>query len=422
MSTPIFNVNVWDFGERPAAWRDARLGGTANIDPDFWIGTARFIERAGLEGLFLADSPSLNEDPQLRPHRFMEPLAIHATLASHTQRIGLIATVSSSFNDPIELAERAFFIDAFTGGRFGVNVVTTVSPVAARLFGQAQQWPREQRYARAQEFTQVYTAYWAARRAGQAFAFDGQHFQVRQAALPPLDIPARPVILQAGGSGEGFALAARFADAVFSAEMQKDAAIRNRAAIRQEALAQGRLPPKILPGLSVALGSTREEARQRFDHYEQLGPPNFLLRHLNRLLGLQLRPDDLDRPAQAVFDAAEVTREDAGGSVGFRKSVYALAASQGLSLRQLLYHFGGYGHQIVFGAPEEVADLIEDWFRSGACDGFNLIPDVFPSGLERFVHHVLPLLERRGLFRHPGDDGGTALFGRARAESASAWP
>lgn len=415
MSRPIFNVNVWDFGERPAAWRSPGLGGTANIEAEFWIETARLIERSGFEALFLADSPSLNEDPQIRPHRFLEPLTILSSLAEHTSRIGLIATVSSTFNDPVELAERALFIDGFTRGRFGVNVVTTTSPVAARLFGHVEHPERQQRYDRAFEFAEVYVGYWQARRRGAPFSFDGRFFRYDVGEQPPLEVPARPVLLQAGGSAAGQRLAATHADAVFAAEMHKEAAIRNRKAIRALAASHGRVPPAILPGLSVCVGSTREEARRRFDHFEQLGPPGFLLRHLSRALGIEIGPEYLDLKAKVLFDRFDIANEAASGSVGFRKSVYAFAVGEDLTVRQLLYHFGGYGHQIVFGTPEEVADLIEDWFRSGAADGFNLIPDVFPSGLERFAAHVLPILKKRNLFLHPEEaEGDASLFGRSR--------
>lgn len=401
MSHATFNVNVWDFGERPAAWRSPRLGGTANIEADFWIDTARLIERNGFNALFLADSPSLNEDPQLRPHRFLEPLTILARIAEETSRIGLIATVSSTFNDPVELAERALLIDEVTQGRFGANIVTTTSPIAARLFGLSEHPERKTRYERALEFVEAYRGYWQARSTGQPFVFGGRFFQYDIGAQPPAAVSEEPFLLQAGGSGEGRTLAALHANAVFAAEMQKQAAIDNRSAIRSLSESAGRTPPRYLPGLSVCVGSTKEEARRRFEYFEQLGPPGFLLRHLSRALGIDIDVDELDTKAKAIFDRFDITSHTAQGSLGFRRSVYSHAVTHDLTIRELLLDFGGYGHQIVFGTPEEVADLIEDWLRSGACDGFNLIPDVFPSGLERFADHVLPILTKRNLFVHP---------------------
>ncbi|MFG1478709.1 LLM class flavin-dependent oxidoreductase [Xanthobacter sp. V4C-4] len=418
MPHPVFNVNVWDFGANPAAWRSSRLGARANLDPAYWREIAGLLERGGFQALFLADSPSLNEEPQIRPTRFLEPCTIQAALAGSTSRLGLIATMSSTFNDPVDLAEQALLLDAVSGGRFGVNMVTTTSPIAARLFGHAGHPDRAVRYARAFEFVQVFRDYWTARRRGEGFCFKGRFFRYDIADGPPLDVPAEPFLLQAGGSAEGAGLAGRFAHAVFAAEMQKEAAIANRKAVRDAAAACGRPPPRYLPGLTACLGSTREEARRNFEAFQHLGAPDFLLRHLNKLLDLSIGAEDLDTRAVAYFDRFDVTAPTSGGSMGFRKSVYAFAAEGDLSLRQLLQHFGAFGHQIVFGTPQDVADLIEDWYRAGACDGFNIIPDVFPSGLERFIDHVLPLLTRRGLFRHP-DDGGVSLFGRGRYESAA---
>lgn len=419
MSFPVFNVNVWDFGANPAAWRAQRLHPRAHIDPQYWRDTAAFLERSGFHALFLADSPSLNEEPQTRPIRCLEPCTIQAALVGSTSHLGLIATLSSTFNDPVDLADQALLLEQASGGRLGVNMVTTTSPIAAGLFGHAEHPDRAARYTRAGEFITVFQAYWQARRAGVPFRFSGRFFRYDIAAQAALPVPAAPFLLQAGGSAEGLDLAGRFADAVFAAEMHKDAAIRNRRVIHEVAHRGGRAPPVYLPGLTVCLGSTQEEARRHFDAYQLLGAPHFLLRHLNKLLDLELGPDDLDVKAVDYFERFNLIGATAGGSMGFRKSLHAFAAEGDLTIAQLLHHFGAFGHQIAFGTPEEIANLIEDWLRAGACDGFNIIPDVFPTGLEHFVDHVVPLLKRRGLFRAP-DDGGRQVFGDARLAPAPA--
>ena len=394
---PILNVNVWDYGERPAAWRDPRLGADSVLTLDFWRAVARTAEGGGLDGLFLADSPSLNEDPQQRPHRFLEPTAIVSHLIGHTERLKFISTISTSFNDPIEVSERYIALDLASNGRVGINVVTTTSPKAARDFGLKHLPKRDDRYRRADEFLRVYNGYWHARRKGDAYLYESTFFRGHTVRRPSLNILENPIIVQAGGSNRGQALAVKHADAVFSAEMTLENAVANRKTIIAASRAVGREAPVILPGLSVVIGSTREEAKRRFAYFEDLGPPGYLITHLNRLLGINLGVGDLDKEFVTIVDQDVLLANNTDGSIGFRRSVYSFAQSGKLTLRELLMNFGGFGHQIKIGTPEDIADAIEKWWTHGACDGFNIIPDVLPSGLERFVDYVVPILKRRNL-------------------------
>jgi len=397
----ILGVNTLVLGYLPAAWQwESRLHATSAIDPAYWQQIAATAERATLDAFFLADGPALGDPSYDANTTKLEPTINWAYLAAATSHLGLIATASSTFNDPFELAERLLSLDHVSGGRAGWNLVTTRHGAAAGNFGLAGLPERGDRYARAVEFVDLVTALWE----GRDVHHDGEHFALHGRLRVPPSPQGRPVILQAGGSAKGRWIAGTRADGVFSAELTKDGAVAHYAEVKRIAAEAGRNPDavKILPGVLLSLGSTEEEARRRSDALHDLGPSSYSAQWLSGALGIDASTLEADAPfpnevlEQALDPAFE------GGSIGFRQSIVAQIRSTNPTVREYLKQtrYLGSGHHGFAGTPEQFVDHVEDWFRSGAIDGFNLQPDVLIDGLEVIADEVVPLLRKRGLFRH----------------------
>lgn len=396
------NVNVLNLGIHTASWRRSTEAPTAFTDPGYYVRMAEIAERGTLDALFLADGPALRDHPALRPSQALEPSVILAAIAAETEHLGLIGTLSSTFNDPVELAHRLLSLDHLSGGRLGWNVVTTYSEAAGGNFGLADLPDRQTRYRRAAEFVDVVLALWRDAAAGGAgVEHRGEFFGVT-GSLPQGPSPQRhPLLVQAGGSPQGRDLAGRVADAVFSAELDLDAGIEHYRYVKDVAAAhgRGRDAVRILPGLITTIGSSRAEAQRRYDEQNELLPAGHDVERLSQTLGADLSGLPLDEPIPPRLLGAVPNPSKFVGSLGFRESVVRLVTGRGLTLRETLREFSGSGHRVIVGSPADVADTIERWFRAGAADGFNLMPDVFPDGLEVFVDEVVPILRSRGLFR-----------------------
>ncbi|MCJ2135317.1 LLM class flavin-dependent oxidoreductase [Methylobacterium sp. J-026] len=431
------NVNLLHSGVYPSAWRLPDSRPDAFIDIDHVVRVARVAERGKLDAIFLADTPAINDRIDYRPFNALEPTVVLASVAAVTRHIGLIATASTTYNEPYNLARRFATLDLVSRGRAGWNVVTTADAAAGRNFGFAGAAEHGGRYARAREFTDVVHALWdsweddaflgdkASGRfvdPGKVHAVDhrGAYYSVAGPLTVPRGPQGRPVTFQAGGSEDGRELAAATADAVFSLAQTIDDGVAYARDLRARAARYGRGPDAlvILPGLATVIGSTEAEARRRQDELWDLVPLDYSLARLAGTLRIDPARLDLDKPLPDPLPLPP----DANHTM-FLGTV-ALARRDGLTVRQLLRALGGgVGHRIVAGTPEAIADDIEAWFRAGAADGFNLMPDVLPDGLETFVDAVVPLLQRRGLFRR--DYAGATLrdhLGLARPPSRYAAP
>lgn len=382
------NVNILNAGVFGGSWRFPDTDPTASYTIEHYTSIAKKAEEAKLDAVFLADGPSLDPTIKHRTANNLEPTTVLARIAAQTERIGLIGTLSSSYNDPVELGRRLGDLDHISGGRFGWNVVTTAGPVAARNFGRTGEPEHALRYRRAAEFTERVVAGWADR---------------TELVSPQ----GRPVVVQAGGSSDGRRLASRVGEVIFSADQELDHARAFRAEIRGGAAAFGRRPEEIvvLPGLSTVVGGTEAEAKARRELLDEILPGAYARNRLAGQLGISLDglSDDEPIPAELLVDP-----DEAGGSQTFYRVVKAIIDTEKPTLGRLLKKLsGGGGHRIVVGTPEQIADDIELWFRAGAADGFNVLPDVLPSGFDDFADHVVPELRRRGLFRAEYD--GTTL-------------
>lgn len=281
----------------------------------------------------------------------------------------------------------------------GWNIVITYSESVADNFGLTELPDRDTRYRRASEFADVVQALWRSTGSGWVLEHRGEFFDLHGTFAAP----DYPLLVQAGGSPAGRELAGRRANAVFSAELSLQAGIEHYRHVKSVAVAGGRDPShiRILPGLITVIGSTEEEARRRDADARDATPEGFPLTKLATILGVE--PSSIDPDAPLPQHLLTVPPDPAyfSASLGFRESVVRLAEEEDLTARQLIEHLAdGGGHRKIVGTPEQVADTIEHWFRSGAADGFNLMPDRFPDGLVSFTDEVIPLLRRRGLFRY----------------------
>ena len=409
------NAFLMGVGHHEAAWRLTQTNPNANTDIEHFKQLARTAERGKLDSLFLADSPVLWNDLGRRPGGTLEPTVVLTALAGVTERVGLIATASTTYNEPYNLARRFASLDIVSGGRAGWNIVTTAGLDAARNFNLEELPAHAERYERAAEFVEVSQKLW------DSWSDDvgepdktrgvwgdqeriypprhvGKHFKVEGALNVPRPPQGYPLLVQAGSSDDGKELAARFAEAVFTAQQTledgqqfyRDLKARTRAAARDPETI------KILPGIVPVIGATEEEAKRLDAELESLIVPEYARIQLAKTL--KLDPKDLPLDQQLP---AQLPDEDAiEGAKSRYTLVVQLARREKLTVRQLIARLGGgRGHRTFTGTPEQVADAIESWWNQGAADGFNVMPPVLPSALDKFVDHVVPILQRRGLFR-----------------------
>ncbi|MFZ4285812.1 LLM class flavin-dependent oxidoreductase [Variovorax sp. HJSM1_2] len=409
------NVNILHAGFVPSAWRLPSSDPGAFVDAQHYIRVAQIAEAGKLDAVFLADNAAIVDQIHFRPITALEPTVLLAMVAAATTHIGLIGTASSSYNEPYNIARRFATLDHVSRGRAGWNVVTTADLPSARNFGRDAVPDHAQRYARADEFTSVVKALWNSWE-DDAFIGDkasgrfidpakvhpinhhGEHFSVHGPSTLPRSLQGYPVVVQAGGSADGRELAARHAEAVFSASQSFEESLAYGRGLKARAQALGRGPDavKVLAGLTTIIGATEAEALRRRDELVDLIPWDYSLTRLAGILGLT--PDQLKLDERLPDKLALPT--NGNGNHTFFNATLAVARRHNYTARQTIRALaGGGGHRVVVGTPEQIADDIALWFEGGAADGFNLMPDALPDGLQDFVDGVLPILRRRGLFR-----------------------
>lgn len=428
------NAFLMSSGHHEAAWRLPESDPFADFDVDHWVRLARIAEEGKLDSLFLADGPALWHPVEFRPAGVLEPLVLLSVLATATSHVGLIATASTTYNSPYNLARRFASLDHVSGGRAGWNIVTTSDRVAAQNFGLADRPDHADRYARAAEFLDVTLKLWdsweddaaVADKATGRFAradgihpieHEGEYYSVLGALNVPRSPQGHPVLVQAGSSPDGKAYAARYAEAVFTAQQTLGDAQDFYADLKRRTAEAGRDPDtiKILPGIVPVLGGTVAEAQAKAQELEELIVPEYGLRQLSEILEVPIEIFELDE--QLPRDIPDVDTLE--GMQSRASLIVSLARREHLTVRQLLGRLGGgRGHWTFVGTPEQVAEALQTWFEQGGADGFNVMGPVLPSGLEDFVDNVVPILQRRGLFRT--DYTGTTLrdhYGLARPEN-----
>jgi FMN-dependent oxidoreductase (nitrilotriacetate monooxygenase family) len=411
------NVFIPTTGHHEASWLHPKSQPDRITDISYYREIARIAESGRFDSLFLADQLAIGRSVRHIAQGKLEPLTLLAALAGATERIGLIATATTTYNEPYNLARQFASLDHISGGRAGWNIVTSWSAEAAGNFGRAERSQHESRYQRATEFVDVVGKLWDSweddarvydRSTGIYANTDrihqidhhGEHFDVRGPLDQPRSPQGYPLLVQAGSSESGRSFAARYAEAIFTAQQEFVDAKAFFDDVKGRARAFGRDPSgiKILPGLSPILGSTEAEARANEEALNELTLPAVGLKHLSqRFDGFDFTGFPLDeRISIDAFPVAETVQ----GAQSRAGVILEIVKREQPTLRQLLHRLaGGRGHKVLAGTPKAVADHIQFWFENGAADGFNIMPAIVPSGLSEFVDEVVPILRARGLFR-----------------------
>jgi FMN-dependent oxidoreductase (nitrilotriacetate monooxygenase family) len=369
-------------------------------------------ERAKFDFVFFADG--LNSFPGMHPSMVLrlEPLTLLGALTMSTTHIGLAATASTTYTEPYNLARMLASIDHLSGGRVAWNVVTGAFAEAASNFSAAKHPPHEERYAIAEEFVEVAKGLWDSweeeslvmdKASGRFVDADKMHmldhkgkfYQVKG----PLNITrppqGYPVLMQAGASDTGTNFAASIADVVFVVQQNKDTAIAYAKRLRDLARQHGRNPAhlKIMPGICPIVGSTEAEAKAKLAEIGALTDPVYAMKVLSERMGQDLSSYPLDGPVPELPPSTIMQ--------GHAITLAETARRRKMTLRELRDLVGmSMGHKLMSGTPEQIADEMEEWFKDGAADGFNLLPPWFPGSFDVFAEHVVPVLQKRGLFRN----------------------
>jgi FMN-dependent oxidoreductase (nitrilotriacetate monooxygenase family) len=417
------NLNAYlrNPGYHESAWMVQDADPSTVLEIGSLIKLAQIAERGIIDSIFLPDSPGTAEfRTQYLPGMWFDPVQQLSAVATATEQVGLVATVSTTYSFPWDVARRMATLDFISHGRAGWNIVTTVEPAAAGNFGDRPHPPAADRYERAEEFVEVVLAIWdgweddafVGSKADGTWAdpaklhpphHRGKHFDVSGYLPFPRSPQGHPLLAQAGSSAAGVALAAKYADAVFTPQNAIPSGARFREDLRAQAAANGRDPDhiRVLPGLSFLLASTEAEARAKHDELEEAASTEFRWRNLANLAGLDFTAIDPDGPfPPELLDNAPKT--------SFGAAIYRLAKAEPTSFRNVAMKLSALPGGLDYtGTPEGMADLVTQWFAAGACDGFTLMPSILPSELETFVDHVVPILQQRGVARR--DYLGTTL-------------
>jgi FMN-dependent oxidoreductase (nitrilotriacetate monooxygenase family) len=393
-------------------WKDPRIAKNASVDINYYIAQAQEAERGLFDAFFIVDSQFINAG--YPPHYLsrLEPLTLLSAVATHTHNIGLVATMSSTYNSPFNLARRLLSLDHISGGRAGWNVVTSFDSQVSKNFGLDEHLDYATRYARAEEFVEVARGLWDSYEedafpadvergvfldAEKLHALDhvGEHFKVAGPLNLSRSPQGEPVIFQSGMSEDGRNLAARVAEGLFSHAPSLEAARDYYADIGQRATAQGRNPDHVvsIPNASPVVAATDAEAQSRArEIYEEDNDFDRKLGFMGRTFGAyDFSQHDLDEPFPDLSD-----RVERSGRRGLE--LIQLAQKNGWSIRQTVEAVSAYKQGPFVGSPKTVADEIQRWFEGRASDGFNLAFRL-PEDLTYFVDTVVPILQERGLYR-----------------------
>jgi FMN-dependent oxidoreductase (nitrilotriacetate monooxygenase family) len=397
------------------AWRYPGAFPDANFNLAHMVRFVQTLERAKFDSFFMADHMAVLNMPLealKRSHTVtsFEPFTLLSALAMVTERIGLVATGSTTFDAPYHIARRFASLDHISGGRAGWNIVTTSNPDAALNFGLDEHMEHGERYARAREFYDVVTGLWDSwaddaftRDAENGIYFDpaklhvldheGKYLSVRGPLNIARPVQGWPVIVQAGASDSGRQLAAETAEAVFTAQSNLTAGREFYADVkgRMEKLGRTRESLKILPACFVVVGDSVEEAHEKRARLDGLVHYANAIGSLSIALGHDASKFDPDGPLPDI--------PESNASKSGRERAIALARRENLTVRQLAQRLGGYSGLAIVGTPQSIADEMQEWLESDACDGFTIMFPYLPGGLDDFCARVVPELQRRGLFR-----------------------
>jgi FMN-dependent oxidoreductase (nitrilotriacetate monooxygenase family) len=410
---------LYPAGHHIAAWRHPDAQADAGVNFRHYVRLAQAAEAAKFDLVFLADGVGTRGDNldflSRTAHSYIaqfEPITLLSALAAVTERIGLVGTASTSFNEPYHIARKFASLDHISGGRAGWNLVTSSNEHEAKNFNRDRHFDHAERYERATEFAEVVNRLWDSweddaflRDKEQGRFFDpakrhvldhkGRFFQVKGPLNVARSPQGQPVVVQAGSSEAGRALAARTAEVIFTAQQTLQDAIDFYADVKGRLEQHGRHPDdlKIMPGVMPIVGRSESEAREKFEHLQSLIDPAVGLALVSGLTGgFDLSAYPLDGPIPEL--------PETNASKSRQLLTLELARRENLTIRQLYLRVAGArGHWQVVGSPVQIADQLEERFVNYGADGYNIMPAVLPGSLTDFIELVLPELRRRGLFR-----------------------
>lgn len=402
-------------GYHSASWRLPDSRHAAGTDPTHFAELASLAEAGGFDAVFFADSMALWSDVRERPAGSIEPSVLATSAINATQHIGVILTMSTTFNEPYNVARRLASLDHLSNGRIGWNIVTSATREAAGNFGLDEIPDHDERYKRGSEFVDVCIklweswetdavvgdreGWWADPSKIEAIDHQGTFFKVRG----PLDVPRSPqgvpLLVQAGSSAEGINLASKFADFVFTVQATRDQAEQFRS--RMHHLSEKHHPgryPRVLPGLIPVVRDTDDQAQAYLAQLDELVDLTDGLRQLEK--SLDMRPGTLRLDEPFDFNLPEAT--EVSGNQTYYQVIKEMDGSEGVLVRDVVRRMStSRGHRLVVGSPQTVAGSMRDWVDRGAADGYIVMPAVLPDDFARFVDQVVPLLRESG---HLGDE------------------
>ncbi|WP_223829847.1 LLM class flavin-dependent oxidoreductase [Paenibacillus arenilitoris] len=408
------NLFAHGTGHHEAAWRLPEADPRQTLDIDYYRHLARVAERGLMDSLFVSDAyfGRINK---------LEATTLLAALSAATERIGLIATVGTTYCEPYHLARQAATLDHISGGRAGWNIVTGSADASSLNFGKAEHPEHSRRYRIAEEFVDAVKRLWDggidpalsggaqpvdgpsglrpdSGIVGEA-GFEGEYYSVKGPFNLPRPPQGYPVLVQAGSSESGRAMGARVAEVVFTAQQTFDAAREFYADLKSRLPAYGRLPEQlvIMPGLCPIVADTEAEARELEAELNEHVNMQDALKRLSSRFEADLSEYPLDGPVP-------LHKAKLPGEINALRSrqqlLLDMIEEESLTIRQFVRRFAnGRGHFAFTGTAVRLADEMEKWFLRGAADGFNIMPQSFPGGLEAFVDKVIPELQNRKLFR-----------------------
>jgi alkanesulfonate monooxygenase len=409
-------LNLVAAGAHGGGWRMPGAKADAALDIRFWKQMAREAEAARFHFMFWADGiavrSSAKDEEQLSYDSridVFEPLTLLAALSAVTERMGFIATASTTYNEPYNMARKLASLDHITEGRLGWNVVTSWSEAEALNFGRDKHMEHASRYRRAEEYVDLVFDLWDSweddafirdKASGQYFDpaklhtphHRGEHFTVRGPLNVARPIQGYPVIAQAGSSGPGQDLAARTAEVIYTMQKNREEAVAFYASVKGRFTRFGRSPDEalVMPGMMPIIGRSMQEARDLFDQLQELIHPQLGLASIAGSFG-DLSGYPVDGPLPPILAENNAVKSA-------HERLASMLQGRSMTIRQLYQLHAASGHHLVVGTPESIADEMEDWFTSRGCDGFNILPPFYPQPVRDVFHLLIPELQRRGLF------------------------
>ncbi|MBP2002500.1 FMN-dependent oxidoreductase (nitrilotriacetate monooxygenase family) [Paenibacillus shirakamiensis] len=423
---------IYYAGHHHAGWRHPDSGVEELFEFEMYQKLAQIAERGKFDMIFFADLLHVQNVDQAAVG-MLDPMTLLSALSAVTSRIGLTATVSTTYNEPYNVARKFATLDLISKGRAGWNIVTSQLDIEAHNFGRDKHPEHALRYQMAEEFVELTTRLWDSwledalvlnRKTGQ-FAdsakvvpvdFKGQWFSSKGPLTVPRPPQGYPVLIQAGSSPQGQSFASRYGEVIFTAQQTLESAKAFYSGLNAKLVESGRKPGslKIMPGISPILGATVEEAQAKERQLLDLIPVEAAVGILSHFLSFDLSSYDPNGPLPDIPDPVEKSN----GMKSRVQLIMDTARTQNVSILELgRKMLGARGHLQFVGTPEQLADLMQLWFNEYACDGFNVMAPVLPGDFELFTDEVVPLLQERGIFRK--EYTGTTLrehLGLARPE------